>query len=78
MMFMLESVTMDVSTIPGAKWLRQGRWRHKDAYAINIESVDDLLRLADIDPEGIIISKTFSAEPNDPKYTITIYDGYIE
>ena len=46
-------------------------------FTIEINSIEDLLKLADFDLGGIIIDKTYPEDPRCP-YEITIYDGYVE
>lgn len=47
-------------------------------YEIEANSIDDILRIADIDPDGIIILRTPSYKKHNCEWEIMIYDGYIE
>lgn len=52
----------------------------KKLYTIDANSIEDILKLADICGDGIIISKTykFQKEKTGCDYEIMIYDGWIE
>ncbi len=57
-------------------------WRtyDKPVWSIEANSLEDILKLADIVPDGIIISKNCgsSLKESVSNYEIMIYDGYIE
>lgn len=59
-----------------ASWRTYG----KPVWSIEANSIEDILKLADIEPSGIIISKSFGsdAEKSVSDYEIMIYDGHIE
>ena len=52
----------------------------ENIYTIEANSIEDILKLADICGDGIIISKTykFQKEKTGCDYEIMIYDGWIE
>lgn len=49
-------------------------------WSIEANTIEDILKLADIEPNGIIISKIFGndAKKSIADYEIMIYDGFIE
>lgn len=58
-------------------WRNRDREQRPTAYSIDINSVEDIARLADITRDGVVIYKSDFYDDIAP-YTIEIYNGYRE
>lgn len=57
-------------------------WYQYKRFGIEINTLEELLEIAKLGPNGIIIEKSLGDKllngKVEPEYLITIYDGYIE
>lgn len=61
----------------GAVLVGENRFGEK-LYEIEINNLDDLLQLAEIDRNGIVVCRSDHIFKNNNEWEIIIYDGYIE
>ena len=78
MTFRIRRASSDrVDPCEGAKYIATDFWGDKH-YTIEVNTLDDIMRLAEIDNDGVIISRTIDKKPTGCEWEIMIYDGYIE